>query len=135
MKEKSPTREAIESLAGYPVDLLPTPALNVKRCMLAMAKASAYADAKAMEEDEKRDLAQQAYKMHLPALDGRAGITANIACIAHGVAIGIIDGTQGSKLLYAAQVALGITREAKPTRAAPRPADPKRSTTKRRKTQ
>ena len=111
MTEKTSTRETIESLVGYPVELLPTPALNVKRCFLAMAKAAAYADEKNLDPEEKRDLAQEAYKMNLPALDGRAAITANIACVAHGIAVGVIDGATASKLLYAAQVALTLTRQ------------------------
>jgi len=111
MTEKTSTRETIESLVGYPVELLPTPALNVKRCFLAMAKAAAYADEKNLDPEEQRDLAQEAYKMNLPALDGRAAITANIACVAHGIAVGVIDGATASKLLYAAQVALTLTRQ------------------------
>jgi hypothetical protein len=49
--------------------------------------------------------AEKAYRKALPPLSGHQNICDFIACIAHGMLIGTIDGADGARLLYAAQVA------------------------------
>jgi len=46
----------------------------------------------------------------MPPLSGFDNIKDFIACTAHGILIGTIDRRKGTKLLYAAQVALSIHR-------------------------
>jgi hypothetical protein len=56
---------------------------------------------------DTRVLAIQAYRDAMPDLSGYENIRDFIACTAHGMIIDVIDATEGTKLLYAAQVALG----------------------------
>jgi hypothetical protein len=46
----------------------------------------------------------------MPLLSGYESIRDFIACTAHGLLIGAIDGVHGTRLLYAAQVALSSMR-------------------------
>jgi len=55
--------------------------------------------------------AGQAYRMAMPPLSGQGNIRDFVACVAHGMLIGTIDGRDGTKLLYAAQVALSTIRD------------------------
>jgi hypothetical protein len=50
--------------------------------------------------------AGQAYRKAMPTLTGQENIENFIACVAHGMLIGAIEGNDATKLLYAAQVAL-----------------------------
>lgn len=50
-----------------------------------------------------------AYRRTLPTLSGLDNIRNFIACVAHGMAIGAIEGPSASRLLYAAQVAKGAS--------------------------
>ena len=120
MRIEKITTEMIGSMAEFPLEPLETPALNVKRCLLAMAKAGAVADEGGEDEEYRRDLAVAAYKMYMPSLSDKLSIRANIACIAHGISIGIFNGQEGTKMLYAAQVALAMLRDEK--KAAPQKA-------------
>ena len=45
-----------------------------------------------------------AYRLALLTLAGYDNIGSFVACVAHGIAIGAIDGACASRLLYAAQV-------------------------------
>lgn len=53
-----------------------------------------------------------AFKLALPELDSKEHIQAYIAAVAHGVALGIIDGKAASTMLYAAQIAISNARRA-----------------------
>lgn len=50
-------------------------------------------------------VAAAAYCRALPSLSGVENIRAFIACVAQGLATGVIEGATASRLLYAAQVA------------------------------
>jgi hypothetical protein len=54
--------------------------------------------------------ADRAYCNAMPPLSGYENIRDFIACVAHAMLIGAIQSEQGSKLLYAAQVALCTVR-------------------------
>jgi hypothetical protein len=49
--------------------------------------------------------AKAAYRGAMPPLSGSRKIRDFVACVAHGMAINAIDGADGARLLYAAQVA------------------------------
>jgi hypothetical protein len=55
--------------------------------------------------------AGQAYRNAMPPLTGKENIRDFVACVAHGMLIGAIEGKDGTKLLYAAQVALSTIRD------------------------
>jgi hypothetical protein len=63
--------------------------------------------------------AAQSYRAAMPALTSYESTLDFIACVSHGMAIGAILPEESSKLLYAAQVALGAFR---PSPAASKPA-------------
>jgi len=54
--------------------------------------------------------ARRAYCNAMPTLSGYEGIRDFIACTAHGLLNSSIESSQGTKLLYAAQVALAALR-------------------------
>jgi hypothetical protein len=75
--------------------------------------------AKGEHWDNASKSAGLAYRRAMPPLSGQQSISDFIACVAHGMLIGAIGGNNGTKLLYAAQVALGtIRRQPSPPKAA-----------------
>jgi hypothetical protein len=75
----------------------------VARCCLA------YATALQASKDRYESVrnAKRAYREAIPPLTGQENIRDFIACIAHGMLIEAIETTDGTKFLYAAQVAYG----------------------------
>lgn len=71
-------------------------------------------------------VAHRAYRNAMPTLSGQENISDFIACVAHGMLVGAIDATVGAKLLYAAQVAVGMNRKqpGAPKRTAPQISSP-----------
>jgi hypothetical protein len=59
-----------------------------------------------------RVAAHKAFQKSLPPLTGLENIRNFIACVAHGILIGAILGSDGARLLYAAQVAKGAAHSA-----------------------
>jgi hypothetical protein len=63
----------------------------------------------AIETGSSRSSAHQigclSYRSCMPKLDGRDNIRDFVACVAHGMCASIIPGAEGTRLLYAAQVA------------------------------
>jgi hypothetical protein len=57
-----------------------------------------------------RVAAHKAFQKSLPPLVGRENIQNFIACVAHGMLIGAILSSDGARLLYAAQVAMGASQ-------------------------
>lgn len=55
--------------------------------------------------------AGQAYRKAMPPLTGQENIRNFVACVAHGMMIDAIEGKDGTRLLYAAQVALFSVRD------------------------
>lgn len=49
-----------------------------------------------------------AYRESMPNLDGYENIRDYVACVAHGMLLGVIDPLEGPKFLYAAQIALSV---------------------------
>jgi hypothetical protein len=65
-------------------------------------------------EESARKFASRAYRAAMPPLAGIDNINNFIACVAHGILIDAINTTEGSRLLYAAQVASTTTRPQAP---------------------
>ena len=113
--------EAIEttpapSATEQPIDVPENPA--IARCMSAWTRA--YKAEKAIKNDhfEAMRKGNHAYCNSMPRLSGYDNIRDFIACVAHAMLIRVIDRDDGSKILYAAQVALSTVRSQPP---APKP--------------
>ena len=50
-------------------------------------------------------IAKAAFRSAMPPLTGSRNIRDYVACVAHAIAINAVDGSDGARLLYAAQVA------------------------------
>ncbi len=88
----------------------PPVSLAVARCIEAYNRTyKAERTARHDEFDSTRS-AQRAFRAALPPLVGHENIRDFIACIAQSILLGAIKGNDASKLLYAAQVALGAAR-------------------------
>jgi hypothetical protein len=88
--------------------------LAVVRCCEAYA--CAY---KAARKRGKGDIfaslyAEKAFRAAMPSLSGSENIRDFIACVAHGMLIEAIAGSNGARLLYAAQVAHSTIRTQSP---------------------
>jgi hypothetical protein len=68
---------------------------------------------KGLPQQKTLRMACVAYKLAMPNLDTLPAIRAAISCIAQGIRLEVFDGRDGSQLLYAAQVALGLLKERK----------------------
>jgi hypothetical protein len=79
--------------------------LAVVRCCEAYVLA--YKDAKKQERSDYGAslFAAKAFRAAMPSLSGSDNIRNFIACVAHGMLLGAIEGPDGARLLYAAQVA------------------------------
>ena len=61
-------------------------------------------------------IAKAAFRSAMPPLLGADNIRDFIACVAHGMLIGVIENKGATKLLYAAQVAFAAQTRTEPTR-------------------
>jgi len=114
--------EAIEttpapSAAADPNVFLENPA--IARCLRARSRAYKDAREKNKPDYEASSEADQAYRLVMPRLSSYENIRDFVACVTHGMIIHVIDWDHSTKLLYAAQVALGTVRRQPP---APKPA-------------
>jgi hypothetical protein len=82
-------------------------------CKAAWEQAHKTATAKGLPATRALRMAQVAYKLALPKLDGLPAIKAHIAAVAQGVALEVFTGRDASQLLYAAQVALTLCQKGK----------------------
>jgi hypothetical protein len=106
--ETTPAPSAVEQ----PIAVPENPA--IARCMGAWARA--YKAEKAIKNDDYDAMrkANHAYCNSMPRLSGYENIRDFIACVAHAMLIRVIDRDDGSKILYAAQVALSTVRSQPP---------------------
>ena len=79
--------------------------LAVARCCAAHESAEQTAREKGKGDVYSAFYATKAFRKALPPLSGHQNICDFIACVAQGMLIGAISGTDGARLLYAAQVA------------------------------
>jgi hypothetical protein len=82
----------------------------VARCIQAYADALQQALKQEQSHSQSRETARTAYREAMPPLSGHENIRDFIACTAHAILINAIDGADGARLLYAAQVAAGHLR-------------------------
>jgi hypothetical protein len=82
----------------------------VARCAQAYTRALATTWNKSKDHYDSIKDGKNAYRQAMPPLSGHDNIRDFIACTAHGMLIDAIDGAEGARLLYAAQVAYA-TRE------------------------
>jgi hypothetical protein len=108
MSESFPTRFELEQSPALVNDA-------VARCCAAWEPAFTAERAKGRSPSHAADEAGSAYLNAMPPLCGYENIQDFIACAAHGIILGAIDEKRGSRLLYAAQIALAAFRaEPKP---------------------
>jgi hypothetical protein len=81
----------------------------VARCMKAWIRAFKEARANNKSEYEASKVAIQAYRNAMPSPCSYESIRDFIACVARGMLTGIFVGEDSTKLLYAAQVAYGMS--------------------------
>jgi hypothetical protein len=82
----------------------------IARCYTAWQRVYQAEKAKGEHWIEASRKAGLAYRKAMPSLSGQENIPDFVACVAHGMLIGAIEGKNGTKLLYAAQVALSTLR-------------------------
>ncbi len=98
-------------------DALPTlptdPALAnsaVARCCEAATAAKRAAIAKRQATYDCTYAAREAYRKVMPPLSGADNIRDFVACVAHGLLLGVLSDSECTRLLYAAQVAGGMAQ-------------------------
>jgi hypothetical protein len=94
-----------ESAPGQPAR---TPA--VQRCVDARDRSLQQSKANNVSSYDIQKFAAEAYCAAMPDLSGYENIRDFIACTSYGMVNGLIDAIEGSKFLYAAQVASSVLR-------------------------
>jgi hypothetical protein len=100
---KSPAR-IVERLSRY-AGLYPIRNLAVELCDERFTETAEKAVNEGNSYELAKELGKVAYCASLPRLAGSANIRDFIACITHAMAMGYMPSTEGTRLLYAAQVA------------------------------
>jgi hypothetical protein len=106
IEKPEPLNRFVRRLAQQ-AGIYPLPNLAVDICVEAYTKL--------MQEDCNKNLSTQSlalksrisYCALLPRLSDSDSVRDFIACVVHGMAIGAIPSTEGTRLLYGAQVAIG----------------------------
>ncbi len=106
MTETIQTTSAPREAGPSPVPANPA----VACCMEAWARVYKAEKAKHKSDFAASQVAEKAYRDAMPPLSGYDNIRDFIACVANAMLIGAISDNQGTKLLYAAQVALTTVR-------------------------
>jgi hypothetical protein len=89
----------------------------VEICSKAYARADKAARSRGESEFRAEKAAGMAFRKAMPQLSGQENIRNYIACVAYGMLIKAIEGPEGARLLYAAQVANSTIRSQRtPTR-------------------
>ena len=95
----------------------PEPISAVARCTAARNKARSDAFARSQPRYTADEAGANAFRNAMPPLLGTVNIREFIACVAHGMLIGVIENKDATKLLYAAQVAFSAQERTEPKRA------------------
>ena len=86
-------------------DIYPVPNLAVQICLQSYIDAKKEQVEAGRKGDELERFGRLAYAATLPMLSNADCIRDFIACVVHGMAIGAIPSSEGTRLLYGAQVA------------------------------
>jgi hypothetical protein len=121
-----PKSEPIGRLVAHlaeEANIYPMPNLAVEICLQAYINSKKEQFNKGSKGAEVERIARLAYAATLPQLSNADCIRDFIACVVHGMAIGAIPSSEGTRLLYGAQVAHsalpgGKKRRTKRTKAA-----------------
>lgn len=84
---------------------------SIDKCRNAYLEQFVKARADGFSYAESRKLGATAYKITMPRMDSHESIREYIGCIAQGIQLEVFNARDGSQLLYAAQVAIGLNRE------------------------
>lgn len=95
---------------------------SVARCCKAYTDAMKFARSQGKEGYQGMKDAKWAYRNAMPSLSSPENIRNFIACIAHAMLLDVIDGSDGARLLYAAQVAHSALEKPSPGRPGRPPA-------------
>jgi hypothetical protein len=105
-------RDVTQELYKYS-GIFPQPNFAVEMCCDAYSDMLKKQTAAGMTSESAEKAAKMAYSTYMPKLSSRIEISDFIACVTHGMAIGILPGAEGTRLLYAAQVASSSLPSAK----------------------
>ena len=94
----------------------PEPISAIARCSAARNQARSDALARSQSRYTADEAGAKAFRRAMPPLLGADNIRDFIACVAHGMLIGVIENKDATKLLYAAQVAFAAQTRTEPTR-------------------
>jgi hypothetical protein len=89
-----------EATAVYPI-----PNMAVDHCVTTYTTSATECLAKGEKNDTALKIARMAYCLAMPKLSGADNLRDFVACVTHGMLIGVIPGPDATRLLYAAQVA------------------------------
>jgi hypothetical protein len=89
---------------------------SIARCCEAKTAAHRAAAAKRQSDYQCAVAAREAYRKAMPPLTGPDNIRDFIACVAHGMLIGVLTTSDSTRLLYAAQVAGGMAVKNQPAK-------------------
>jgi hypothetical protein len=98
-----------QQLARY-AGVYPTPLLAVEICDRKFTQATEDAIAQGQSNELVMRLGKIAFCAALPKLTGATNIRDFIACVTYAMSLDIIPSREGTKLLYAAQVAYGAIK-------------------------
>jgi hypothetical protein len=92
----------------------PIPNIVVDACDQRFAEATEQALKDGQPQEVAKYIGRIAYCATMPKLSGASNIRDFIACVSHAMALGILPGNEGTRLLYAAQVAhMALTKRPK----------------------
>jgi len=104
LSKPEPASRVIAKVARH-AGVYPAPNLPVSICEASFADAMGPALQEGKSEAVVRMIGKLAYCNAMPKLSGAGNIRDFIACVTHGMLLGIIPGSEATRLLYAAQVA------------------------------
>ena len=104
IREPEPLNQFFQRM-GRIAGIYPVPNLAVEICYRSYISETQKLLEKNMSQEKLSQLGQIAYCAVLPRLSDPDSIREFIACVVHGMAIGAIPSTEGTRLLYGAQVA------------------------------
>ena len=98
------TRQALAKVYRH-AGVYPVPNLAVSVCEKSFATATAQAMKEGKPDAQIRQAGKFAYFTAMPKLSGASNIRDLIACVGYAMLLNIVSGPEGTRLLYAAQVA------------------------------
>ena len=104
VREPEPLNNLVQKM-GRLTGMYPVPHLAVEVCCSTYMSTIEQLRKKKLSEDAVSRAGQAAYCTVLPRLSDSDSIREFIACVVHGMAIGVIPSSEGTRLLYGAQVA------------------------------